>query len=139
MFLYHKRTVLSSDDLAQNICTNPVRVRRVLSRLAQANLLETRRGSAHGGYRYPEGQRVTLAQIAHVFGGNFVQANWHSGDREDACPICSGMSRYTDDLYAALNARCTLYLDSLTVADVEQALFQHQAEVSSADIFSSTI
>ena len=52
VFLNHKAEVLSSETLAQNICTNPARVRRVMSRLAKAGLVETREGRKEGGYQF---------------------------------------------------------------------------------------
>ena len=31
VYLYHKKCQLSSDELADNICTNPARVRKVMA------------------------------------------------------------------------------------------------------------
>ena len=48
--LSHSRRSLSSEVLAENICTNPTRVRRVLAGLKKAGMVETREG-LDGGYR----------------------------------------------------------------------------------------
>ena len=49
VLLHRKGGVQSSEALAQNICTNPVRVRRVLAKLKRAGWVATREGS-EGGY-----------------------------------------------------------------------------------------
>ena len=48
--LSHSGRSLSSEALAENICTNPTRVRRVLAGLKKAGMVETREG-CDGGYR----------------------------------------------------------------------------------------
>ena len=42
--LSHSGRSLSSETLAENICTNPTRVRRVLAGLKKAGMVETREG-----------------------------------------------------------------------------------------------
>ena len=48
--LSHSGRSLSSEALAENICTNPARVRRVMAGLKKAGMVETREG-LDGGYR----------------------------------------------------------------------------------------
>lgn len=122
--LHHRSITLSSDELAKNVCTNPARIRRIMTRLNKAGLVEARRGQAHGGYCQQAGQNPTLRQVAEAFDGQFVETGWHSGDEDAACPICSGMAAYTDGLYRAMNDRCMELLDTLTILDVEAQLFQ---------------
>ena len=45
VYLSHKNCCLSSEELAENICTNRVRVRRVMGRLGKAGLVDTKSGS----------------------------------------------------------------------------------------------
>ncbi len=52
--LSHSGRSLSSEALAENICTNPTRVRRVLAVLKKAGMVETREG-LDGGYP-PDGR-----------------------------------------------------------------------------------
>ena len=40
VFLHHKAETVSSEMLAENICTNPVRIRRVMARLKKAGLVK---------------------------------------------------------------------------------------------------
>lgn len=40
VFLHHKADTLSSETLAENVCTNPVRIRRVLAKLKRPDWLK---------------------------------------------------------------------------------------------------
>ena len=66
VYLNHMGTMLSSEKMASNICTNPARVRKVLAKLKRAGLVETREGS-EGGYRFQKDpDQVTLRQVAEL-------------------------------------------------------------------------
>lgn len=80
VYLDHKGDFVSSEELADNICTNPARVRKILSRLKQAGLVEAREGSV-GGFRFiGDARAVTLAEVAEALKTRFVSTNWRSGD-----------------------------------------------------------
>ena len=49
VYLHHKNTVLSSEELAQNVCTNPARIRKVMAKLKKAGLVLAREGRVQGG------------------------------------------------------------------------------------------
>ena len=64
VYLNHRQESLSSEQIAENVCTHPVRIRRVLSRLKKAGFVVTREGQ-NGGYaicRQPA--QINLAQVA---------------------------------------------------------------------------
>ena len=124
MVLRHKGAVLSSEELAENVCTNPARIRRVLTRLHKEGLVDARRGQVHGGYCCGSQERITLGQVAAVFGGQFVESGWRSGSDCAECMISSGMGGYIDGLYEKMNENCADYLKTITIADVERTLFQ---------------
>ena len=124
--LSHSGRSLSSDALAENICTNPTRVRRVLAGLKKAGLVETREGS-DGGYRLcADPASLSLRQVAEAVNARFVDCAWRSGDIDQDCAICSGMAGVMDALYRQLNEQCAAYLSRLTVADIEKELFEHK-------------
>lgn len=122
VFLHHKGETVSSNMLAENACTNPARVRRVMSKLKKAGLVETREGRAEGGYSYFKTKRVTLGDICEALSVDFADFTWRSGDKEKECLISSGMSGYMDGLFHEMNRRCREYLDTITIAEVEQYL-----------------
>ncbi len=83
---------VSSEALAENICTNPTRVRRVLAGLKKAGMVETREG-LDGGYRLTaDPATLSLRQVAEAVNTRFVDCVWHSGDIDRDCVICSGMA-----------------------------------------------
>lgn len=124
VFLNHKGGILSSEALAQNICTNPARVRRVLSRLSKAGLVETREGRRDGGYLFSlKAENVTLRQVSDALGACFVSTFWRSGDPHMACRIASGMARVMDRLYDELDFLCKDHLSTVTIADIDRDLF----------------
>ncbi len=45
VYLNHKKCTVSSDALAENICTNPSRVRQIMTKLKKAGMVETKRES----------------------------------------------------------------------------------------------
>lgn len=123
IYLDKRGCVLSSEDLAANICTNPARVRKVMAPLRRAGLVETRTG-ADGGYRLivPPSQ-VYLDQIANALGVRFVEPAWHSGGEVDCnCMVASGMADVMDNLFHKLEACCRTHLGTLTLAHLEQQL-----------------
>ena len=124
--LSHSGRSLSSEALAENICTNPTRVRRVMAGLKKAAFVETREGS-DGGYRLcadPAG--LTLRQVAEAVNARFVDCAWRSGDSDRECAICSGMAGVMDALYRQMNEECAAYLSHITITDIETQLFEHK-------------
>ena len=64
VYLYHSRSIVSSEELAKHICTNPARVRKVMLMLKKQGLVLTREGK-DGGYSCAAGAgEITLRHIA---------------------------------------------------------------------------
>lgn len=126
--LSHSGRSLSSEALAENICTNPTRVRRVLAGLKKAGMVETREG-LDGGYRLTaDPAMLTLRQVAEAVNTRFVDCAWHSGDIDRDCAICSGMAGVMDALYRNMNEKCAAYLSHITITDIETQLFTQKQE-----------
>ena len=122
VFLNHMSEELSSTLLAENICTNPVRVRRVMSRLHKARLVENSGGRS--GYRFTrKPEEVNLRMISDALGATFASTDWHSGDPHMACRIASGMAEIADALYGQMDMLCKNYLETVSIADIDRKLF----------------
>lgn len=135
VYLNHKATVLSSEALAENICTNPARVRKVLSKLKRSGLVQAREGSSGGGYRFPlSPQEVSLAQIARTLELRLVSTAWRSGDQEMECLVASGMADLMDDVFNDLDGRCMARLEEITIADLDRKLFGGRGDADPQEI-----
>ena len=56
VFLNHKAQVYSSEGLADNVCTNAARIRKVMAKLKKADLVKTKEG-VDGGYLFHRDSR----------------------------------------------------------------------------------
>ncbi|WP_283673100.1 RrF2 family transcriptional regulator [Butyricicoccus sp. Marseille-Q5471] len=123
VYLNHKACVLTSEALAENICTNPARVRKVMAKLKKAGFVETKEGSV-GGYRFcGDAQQLSLAEVAQALDTRFVDAAWRSGDSDMECLVASGMADIMDELYLQLDRDCKERLRGITIADIDKKIF----------------
>ena len=125
IYLDKRGCMLSSEELAANICTNPARVRKVMARLKKAGLVATKTGNDGGYHLLCEPGRVTLDQVADALDVRFVEPAWHSGGGVDCgCLVASGMAGVMDGLFDDLDRRCREQLAQLTLSDLEKQLEQ---------------
>lgn len=130
VFLNHKGTISSSEEISKNICTNPARVRKVLSSLKKAGLIQTKEG-VDGGYLFKKNPKtVTLEQVGKAIHAKFVSSSWRSGDIEMDCLVASGMADVLDTVYTGLNQLCYNHLAKQTIADIDKQLFKEKHEAN---------
>ena len=123
VFLNHRQTSLSSEQIAENVCTHPVRIRRVLAKLKKADLIETREGQ-NGGYAFHKNaNQVSLQQIAAALKETAVNVKLRTGDLDMDCAVASGMAAIMDNVYDHLNRACTDYLSTITIDMIDKNLF----------------
>ena len=123
VYLNHKGETVSSEALAENICTNPARVRKVMAKLKKAALVATKEG-VDGGYHFIKAPaEVTLRRIDEAVDVRLVSACWKPGDREKACLVASGMGDIMDDIYSDLDELCRRRLGEITIADIDRKIF----------------
>jgi DNA-binding IscR family transcriptional regulator len=126
VYLRHTGRLTSSGELADNICTNPARVRKVLSKLHRAGLVEARQGKG-SGYLAPAGtDGVTLAAILSALEEVPISMNWRSGDLDRECLVSSGMGAVMDGLYGEMNEQCTAWLRTVTIGSVSDQIFKKE-------------
>lgn len=123
VYLHHKGVPLSSDALAENICTHPARVRKVLSRLKAAGLVVSKEGEG-GGYHFPgDPAAVSLLDVAQALDIRCVEFRWRSGSVDMECLVASGMGSLMEQLADDLDQRCRQRLSEVTVAQLEDCIF----------------
>lgn len=124
VYLNHKAQLLSSEALAENICTNPARVRKVMAKLKKAGFVSTKEG-AEGGYRMLKtAQEISLLDVADAVAATFVTTAWHSGDADMDCLVASGMAGIMDSLCAELDGICRERLKQMHLSDIDQMIFK---------------
>lgn len=124
VYLNHKQSIVPSEELASNVCTNPARVRKVMAKLKKAGIIATKEG-LEGGYQFiKDPSRVNLKQICDALSVTFVSAAWKSGKSDMTCTIASGMAGVMDEIYKELDEICKQRMERITVKDIEEELIR---------------
>lgn len=125
VFLHHHNKVMTSEEIAKNVCTNPARVRKVLAMLKKANLVITKEGAKYGGYQFVgDASEMNLLMIHDALHVQVIQASWRSGDMDQECLIASNMGKIMDTLALELNEACKEKLVEITIQDIENQIFK---------------
>lgn len=123
VYLNHKEMILNSEALAENVCTNPARIRKIMAKLKKAGLVVTKEG-LEGGYSFEKkADTVSLKDIAEAIDADFVCSSWKSGNKEMKCMVASGMADIMDGIYDELDQQCKQRLALITVADIDKKIF----------------
>lgn len=123
VFLNHKERVASSEEVAKNVCTNAARIRKVMSKLKKADLVETKEGIDGGYFFHKKSKEVNLAMIASALQVTFVSVPWESGNVEMECLIASGMGEVLSGIYKDLDNQCYKKLENITIEDINHTIF----------------
>ncbi len=124
----HKGSLLSSEALAANICTNPARVRKIMAKLKSAGVITSKEGPEGGYSAALPADKITLVLVAQAVDARFITPGWHSGDVDMKCLIASGMAGLLDEVYGRMDALSQGYLANITIADLEGRIFGQAAE-----------
>lgn len=125
VFLNHKGCVMRSEEIAENVCTHPARVRKVLARLKRAGLVDSHEGQRQGGYRFAcDPSQITLLEVLNALGERVVEPRWLSGDVEMDCLIASGISQVMARLFDEMDALCQARLSKITLWDIQRELLR---------------
>ncbi|HHZ06900.1 MAG TPA: Rrf2 family transcriptional regulator [Clostridiales bacterium] len=124
VFLNHKSKKMTSEAIAENVCTNPARIRKVMAKLKKANLIETKEGSIQGGYAFClNPKEVTLHQIFNAVDDTVVSTSWKSGNPDMECLIASGMAEVMEKIVERMDDSCKEILKTITVHDIDNQIF----------------
>lgn len=126
VYLLHKNTVVSSQELAENICTNPARVRKVMAKLHKAGLAQSSQGKGSGYHAMENSAEISLDAVRQALNELPISLDWHSGDVDKKCLIASGMGAVMDNLCARMNDSCRSMLAATTIGDINQMIFKKE-------------
>ncbi|MDD2232027.1 MAG: Rrf2 family transcriptional regulator [Sphaerochaetaceae bacterium] len=114
----HPGREYNSNELADNICTNPARVRKVMAKLCHHRLAVSFKGQG-SGYRCIDSARETvLSQVLEALDEHAFSACWKTGDKERDCLVCSGMSTVMESVYTKLNQNAISLLEGITIGSL---------------------
>lgn len=123
VYLNHKASTVKSNEIADNVCTNPARIRKILAKLTKAGLIETKEGKNGGYYFSKKAKDVTLDKVLTAINENTVDALWKSGDINKECLISSGMSKVIDEIYFEINNISIKFLKEISIDDINNKIF----------------
>lgn len=127
VFLNHKARSMTSEEIAENVCTNPARVRKIMAKLKKAGLVQTKEGAVHGGYAFVHNAKtVSLLQIFRAVDTRVVTAPWKSGNPDMDCLIASGMADVMGGVIDRMDEAGKKILETITVADLDRQIFHKQ-------------
>lgn len=124
VFLNHKGDYQSSERISENVCTNPVCIRRILSKLKKAGLVETKEGIDGGTALIEKAENINLAQVLKAVGDRPVSVSKKTGNVDMKCLIASNMGLIMDEIYEQMNNSAVEYLKSKTINSIDNIIFK---------------
>ena len=123
--LAHRRATggACSDVLAGSVNTNPVVIRRLLSRLRKAGLVKTQKGACGGAALCDPPEAIPLDVVyravepAPTFGSRRKRPN-------QRCPVGAGIERVLDEVFASAQSALEAALAQRTLRDVLEAMLE---------------
>lgn len=116
----HPGQAITSETLARSINTNPVVVRRVLSDLKRAGLIETRRGVGGGVALAQPAARISLRSVWEALEGREQLFGRHPQGPNPECPLACGVAEYLEALYGDAEAALKASLGKVTLAQLQR-------------------
>lgn len=108
----------TSEEIAENVCTHPARVRKVLSCLRKQGYIDTREGPG-GGYRLlGQPGDVTLADVYRALTAGSLAPTWCSGDPEKDCIVSSNMAEVMNAVFCGADRQIEQYFEGITIGSM---------------------
>lgn len=121
------RDLVTSDQIARSVNTNPVIIRRSLADLRRAGLVQVRHGAGAGWRLAREPEAITLLQVYRaveqepLFGMHRTQPSRH-------CPVGRGIRPALSQLYGDIEQTLESELGQTSIADVLRDTLAAQAK-----------
>lgn len=113
---------ITSDFLASSINVNPVIIRKLLSQLKDAGLIEVKRGTGGASIEKPL-EEITFLNVYHAV--DCIEENtlfhFHENPNPD-CPVGKNIHNVLDDKLVRVQSAMEHELESITLADVIEDL-----------------
>ena len=109
--------IVTSDQIAASVNTNPVVIRRTLGSLRDAGLVESRRGQGAGWRLARAPESITLRDVFLAVEPDPLIA-LHPGPPNQECPVGRGIPPVLREVYGRAEESMKAELAAVTVADV---------------------
>lgn len=115
LLAYRPDGMATSEEIAENVCTHPARVRKVLSCLRKLGYIDTREGPG-GGYRLlGQPSDITLADVYRALAAGSLAPSWCSGDPEKDCVVSSNMAEVMNAVFCGADRQIEQYFEGITI------------------------
>ena len=111
------RDVLTSDQVAASVNTNPVIIRRCLGDLRRAGLVRVRHGAGAGWSLARAAEEITLLEV-HDAVGQEPPFGLHHAEPNLGCPVGRGIRPALSRVYGGIDQALRRELAAVSVADV---------------------
>jgi Rrf2 family protein len=119
VFLAYLPTHMASSDLlASNVCTNPVRIRRVMNLLKKNGLVTVQKGTGGGYILNCEPEKVSLGQIYRITSAGSLVSQWRSGDPNMDCMVASQIGDVMSQIFESAERSYESFLNQITIQDI---------------------
>jgi len=108
----------NSESIAENVCTNPARIRKIMSILRKQGYVKTKEGIGGGYILSCDPEKTTLSDIYLTISSGSLKPNWCTGDPEKECVISSNTQGAMDQIFNEAEAHLQSYLKQITISSV---------------------
>lgn len=115
---FHSDEMMNSDMLAKSLKTNPTFVRKLISKLVEANLVKSFRGKGGGVMlaRSPESISLNLIYAAATDDKTLISA--HKKTPLKACPVSCCIQNVLDEIVEDIELSTQKYLSEKSLSDL---------------------
>jgi len=108
----------NSESIAENVCTNPTRIRKIMSILRKSGYVKTKEGIGGGYVLSCNPEKTTLSQIYTAMATGSLKPSWCTGDPDQACVISSNTQVVMDQIFTEAEMHLQSYLNHITISSV---------------------
>lgn len=106
----------SSESIAENVCTNSARIRKMMSSLRKKGFVKTKEGVGGGYILDCNPEEVSLADIYIAVSHGTLKPKWCTGDPEKKCVISSNTQVVMDQIFDEAELYFEKYLEDITLS-----------------------
>lgn len=118
LLAYRSDRMATSEVIADNVCTHPARVRKVLGMLRKHGFVTTREGIGGGYILTCDPDTTNLAQVYRAVSVGTLKPSWCSGDPSQGCVIASNVQKVMDGLFQEAEQHLEQYWERWTLSEV---------------------